>query len=233
MPAARPARQPRTGVASAIAGRFVSWATLVALFAFGPLGALAPLAWGGSAGEVREASESESKEFRVKAAMLLKFARYATWPEESFGDAKAPIVVLVVGEDPFGDVLDDTLAGQKLKGRAFQVKRSKTVPPQITEHVVFSGLVDEELQHLLIARCARRPVLLVGDDPGFAGRGALMNFAVVGTLIRFEINADTLEASPLSISSELLKLARIVRTEKREKSGSPRGRDREREEAER
>ncbi|HYM35098.1 MAG TPA: YfiR family protein, partial [Steroidobacteraceae bacterium] len=57
------------------------------------------------------ATETVAPEYNVKAAYLPLFARYVAWPERTFSDAKSPVVIAVVGRDPFGDILDETVRG--------------------------------------------------------------------------------------------------------------------------
>ena len=66
----------------------------------------------------------------------------------------------------------------------------------------------------IIERTSRRPILTVGDTDGFARAGVLVNFYLDKTRVRFEVNADAIKVSGLKVSSRLLKLARIVASEK-------------------
>jgi hypothetical protein len=50
-------------------------------------------------------------EYRVKAAFLYNFALFTEWPEGTFSDDDSAIVFVVLGEDPFGSILDKTVAG--------------------------------------------------------------------------------------------------------------------------
>lgn len=54
------------------------------------------------------------------------------------------------------------------------------------------------------------PVLTVGDTEGYAGRGVVVNFFLEDNKVRFEINVEASRLAGLTISSQLLKLARIV-----------------------
>jgi hypothetical protein len=54
-------------------------------------------------------------------------------------------------------------------------------------------------------------VLTVGDSDGYAARGVIANFYLEENRVRFEINREAAVRARLGISSQLLKLARIVR----------------------
>ena len=139
-------------------------------------------------------------------------------PDEALGaivarlrSERAPIVVLVVGEDPFGSHLRAAL-GDKLVGvRPIQIRNSEAVPEAIDAHVVFEGRLDKPDK--LLGLCKGRPVVLLGERPGFAAAGAQGNFYLEGANVRFEINVDAVAASGLEISSQLKRLARIVHSE--------------------
>jgi hypothetical protein len=55
-------------------------------------------------------------------------------------------------------------------------------------------------------------VLTVGETQGFADGGGIINFIEENNKIRFEINAEAARRTGLNISSELLKLARLVKS---------------------
>jgi hypothetical protein len=151
-------------------------------------------------------------EYRIKAAFLYNFIRYTTWPKESFERKDQPIEILVVGKDPFGGVLEATFRDKTLHGRKVSFQRAEKVPKEISSHLVFCcGLSSARLAELL-ALCKGSPVLLVGDEEGLAERGTCASFYIDDNKVRFAINMEAAKRNRLAISSELLKLARIVKT---------------------
>jgi len=159
-------------------------------------------------------SSALSTEYEVKAAFLYKFVMFTEWPKKAFADAKAPIVVQVIGKDPFSGRLAKTFKGKKQRGRSFVVRHSLHVPETTAAHVVFAGGMSEENRAKLVALTKKKPVLLVGDTKGFAEEGAIVNLYLEKEKVRFEINANAAKAVKLKLSSQLLKLAKIVKTKK-------------------
>jgi len=154
--------------------------------------------------------ESHKKELRVKAAFLHHFMKFTTWPKESFEKKDSPLQLVIVGDDPFGDVLDDTFEDKVIGGRSVTITRMEEVPEELEAHVVFtSGLGEEELD-TLFELLGDKATLLVGDQTDFAIQGGHCNFYRNDSRVAFEINPERAKACGLSISSELLKLARIV-----------------------
>ncbi|HEU5051094.1 MAG TPA: YfiR family protein, partial [Gemmatimonadales bacterium] len=64
------------------------------------------------AAAAQSAVPAGSLEYQVKAAYLLNFARYVSWPEGAFASPTAPLPICVLGADPFGNALDEVVAGQ-------------------------------------------------------------------------------------------------------------------------
>lgn len=174
--------------------------------------ALAGSALAGPALAAGARSESETREYQIKAAFLLNFVRYTTWPKERFEDEKSPVVLTVVGRDPFGDVLESTFKGEQANGRRIEVQRSRAVPAELEGHVVFCGTLEKAERQLLLERCRKRPLLLIGETPDFASDGACINFYLQDQKARFEINTEAVAEAGLAISPAVLKLARIVKT---------------------
>ena len=144
-------------------------------------------------------------EYAVKAAFIYNFTKFIEWPEESFPSSDAPLIIGLLGKDPFGAILDDTINGQSVKGRRLEVKR-------------FGGLNEIEKCHLLfVSRSFRRRlsivfdrliddcVLTVGEIDGFANEGGIVNFVMEEDRVRFEINFAVAEGAGLRIQLETAK----------------------------
>jgi hypothetical protein len=150
----------------------------------------------------------------VKAAFVLNFLRFTTWPERAFPDPQAAIVVGLVGRGEFSDAVETALKGRVAQGRALAVRRLSersplNPPPQM---IVFDGGAAARLPAMLLA-IGDAPVATVGDVPGFCARGGLFNLFLEGEHVRFEVNTDAADGRGLKLSSSLLRLARRGPTE--------------------
>lgn len=164
-------------------------------------------------GGTPKGSETE-KEYAVKAAQLYHIIRYTKWPKSCFEKKSSPIVVLVVGEDPFGKLLEAALSKKEIDGRKLVLRRSEEVPEEPKAHLIYEGGLSHKDQARLLSACEGLPILLFGDREGYAREGACGNFYLKGDgTIAFAINNKVVTASGLEISSQLLKLAKIVETE--------------------
>jgi uncharacterized protein DUF4154 len=149
-------------------------------------------------------------EYQVKAAFLYNFGRFVTWPARAFADSTAPLLVGILGEDPFGTEIDAMLRGKTLEGRPVQVQRFQELRDLGPCHILFTARSDPAFLQQLFATLRGRPVLTVGESTDFTSRGGVIRFYLEENRVRFEINVRASQRAELWISSKLLKLARIV-----------------------
>ena len=146
-------------------------------------------------------------EYQVKAAFLFNFARFAEWPADAFASPDEPIVIGIVGWDPFGRRLDDTIAGKTAGGHPLLVKRFRR-PEDVTAcHVLFIGALKDADVHYLLGRATH--ALTVSESEAFLDQGGVMRLALEEGTVRFHVNVEAAERSQVKLSSQLLKLARI------------------------
>ena len=149
-------------------------------------------------------------EFEVKAAFLYNFARFVEWPAETGHDAGTPFVIAILGRDPFGAVLDDTVAGKTVGGRPIEVRRIARADEARDAQIVFVSPSERPNTAAILKALERPGILTVGDTDGFASQGGAINFTVQARRVRFEINPTAAEQARLKMSSQLLKLATLV-----------------------
>jgi hypothetical protein len=156
------------------------------------------------------AEGATSKEYQIKAACLLNFARFIQWPAAAFTEPAAPVVVGVLGDDPFGDALEQTFRDESVDGRPFVIRRSRQVEDLKNCHMLFVSRSERDRVPGILAALGTARVVTVSEIDGFASRGGTLNFYVESGKVRFEINADAAGQKGLVISSQLLKRAKIV-----------------------
>lgn len=153
-------------------------------------------------GPVQAATASE---YQVKAAFLFNFAKFVAWPPQAFPDANMPLVIGVLGRDPFGSYLDDTVRSERINNRPLVVRRYRN-PAEINNcHVLFISRSESDRLDQIVAALKQRNVLIVTDADGGKG-GVMIRFVTEGNRIRFKIDAEAAKAANLTISSKLLRL---------------------------
>lgn len=176
------------------------------------LAALVALAWIAPAfpALAEPAPIQASDEYSLKAAFLYNFARGTKWPESAFRDADAPLVVAVLGKDPFGKKLDETLRDKKAGTRRIVIERFEGLDDVGRCHVLFVPATEEKRLDRIRELLDGKPVLIVCESLEAVEHGAQCGFYVEKGKLRFAINTSSVRAARLEVSSELLKLARIV-----------------------
>jgi hypothetical protein len=152
---------------------------------------------------------SSAAEYEVKAAFIYNFSRFVQWPPS---DLDKPFVVGILGKDPFGAVLDESLNGKRADGREVVVRRFSRIENAAESNILFVSSSEEANLEQIVKGLHSLPVLTIGETSRFAERGGMINLTTQGNRIRFEINLDAIERSGLKVSSQLLRLAKIVST---------------------
>ena len=148
-------------------------------------------------------------EYSVKAAFLLNIAKYANWPPQSFPDPAAPIVIGILGDDPFGPTLDRLLHGRVINDRKITVRRSKRAAELRGAHVVFISASESDRASAACASLAESGALCVGDTESTAAFTAI-NFSLENGKVVFNVNLIAVRKTNIAISSKLLHLAKSV-----------------------
>lgn len=169
------------------------------------LGALVALSAGAFAAE-----PAASKEYKIKAAFLYNFTKFVEWPEERFATADAPIVIGVLGPNPFSAELEATVQGRKVNARSVRIVRLESADKAAGVHLLFISAAADEA-YASAVRAEKEGVLTVGETDRFAELGGVITFKTVGDKVRFEVNVAAAEARGLKLSAQLQKLATAVR----------------------
>jgi len=167
------------------------------------------LAGGLATGDEKSAGVSE---YQVKAAFLYNFIKFTNWPASAFSKTESPMVIGIVGEDPFGQGLDELISGEVVEKRPLMVKRLRADEDLKSCHVVFISRSEKDRLPTLLSQLKGSPVLTISDISDFAEQGGMVNFVLVAKSVKLEINRGVVEGAGLQISGKLLNLARIVKS---------------------
>jgi hypothetical protein len=154
------------------------------------------------------------KEYEVKAVFLFNFAQFVEWPATAFSGARAPIIIGVLGQNPFGSYLDETVRGERVEDRPLQVQFYRRVDEIKHCHILFISRSEVSRLKDILGALKDRSILIVGDDDDFVRRGGMIRLATARNRVQLIINADAASAASLTISSQLLRSADLVATAK-------------------
>jgi hypothetical protein len=152
--------------------------------------------------------EGRPSEFEVKAVYLYNFGKFIEWP---VGSERGAFVICVLGDDPFGPILDRILADETLGGKPVLVKR---VPDLVqTDDCLIAFISASEARRLpqILERLKGKSILTVSDVTDFSSRGGMIELVLHQGRVRFDVDLNATRAAGLQLSSELLKVARTVR----------------------
>lgn len=161
-------------------------------------------------------SETAVPVYELKAAFLYNFAKFIQWPPSAFPSADAPLVIGVIGHNPFGNYLDPLqkyrVGSHQIQIQEFddadQVRRGNC-------HVLFIGDRKRAANIVAELQTVHADVLTVTDEvdtDSFQSDGAVINLVTTANrTVHFEINVDAARRAELKINSSLLNLAKIVR----------------------
>lgn len=155
-------------------------------------------------------AKAQSKEYQIKAVFLFNFAQFVDWPTNAFPEAQTPLVIGVLGEDPFGSYLDETVRGEKVNNRPLIVQRYRRADEIKSCHILFISRSETDRLEAIFNGLKGRNILTVGDYEGFAQRGGMIRFFTEKNKVRLRIGLEAAKAANLTISSKLLRPAEIV-----------------------
>jgi hypothetical protein len=172
-----------------------------------PKPVLALIGAGVSAGLMASArAEPTPLAAQIKATYLDKFGDFVDWPAAAFGGPSDPVRLCVVGDDPFGPMLDQATHGQKVGSHPVLLVRLDKIERGAPCHILFvAGSAKQSVADAL-SKVRGDPVLTITDTAEPSAQG-MINFVVLSNRVRFQIDMASATQSGLMISSKLLSLA--------------------------
>lgn len=157
------------------------------------------------------AQQGKPSEYRVKAVYLFNFGKFVQWPVASQPPPTlTSFPICVLGQDPFGSSLSDTIAGESIDGLRLVARQIDRVENAEDCRIVFVSSSEENRVINILDGLQAKPVLTVSDMPEFCNRGGMIQFVLDGNKVRFQVNLTAAQKAHLTLSSQLLKVATSV-----------------------
>jgi hypothetical protein len=153
------------------------------------------------------AQESQPTEYQIKAAFLFNFAKFVEWPPAAFAGGTSPIVIGILGENPFHDDLARMTRNKTVDDHPLVIKEIRSPAEATNCHILFIGSSEKNRLPEILKGLKGTSVLTVGEMDHFTESGGMINFVLRGNRIRFQINSDEATRAGLKISSKLMSLA--------------------------
>jgi hypothetical protein len=153
-----------------------------------------------------------SKEHEIKAVLILNLARFVDWPEAAFASPESPIVIGVVGRNPFGQALENAVAGEQVNGRKITIEHFANLRSKPC-HILFISDSEKGRVQRILSAVAGRPVLTVSEIDGFTTSlgGMVRLYVNEQNKVRVQVNLESARSNGLRLSSKLLQVAEVTR----------------------
>lgn len=156
------------------------------------------------------AQKPGSREYQLKAVFLFNFTQFVDWPPSSFGSDNSPLVIGVIGENPFGNFLEQTVSGENKDGHPVVVQYYQDEEDASSCHILFINTKEPEKCREVIAAIKGKNILTVSDVADFTNQGGIVRFFTSNNKIKLQINLSACKATDIVPSSKLLRLAEII-----------------------
>ena len=145
-------------------------------------------------------------EQQIEAGLIYNFLRYTQWPAGSAGSTAAPIVVCLLGGDPFAGHLQP-MAGRTVNQRVIEIRNLRTIDETQVCALLFVNAAEMPRWPELRAALATKPMLTVSNFEGFADSGGMIEFTRINNRVGVKINTEAVTAARLQVEDRLLRLA--------------------------
>ena len=155
------------------------------------------------------ARAAQPLEYEVKAAFLLNFAKFVEWGADAFSGPGDPVTLCVLGRDPFGEVLDETVRDEQVSNRPLMVRRLESDAASAGCHILFVSAHERARFASILKNVNTRRTLTVSDRVDFLDAGGHLAFFLEGSRVRFAANSDAVARFDYQVSSRVMQVARI------------------------
>jgi YfiR/HmsC-like len=150
-------------------------------------------------------------EYSLKAVFLYNFCRFIEWPDSAFAGPNDPLVIGVFGDDPFGPLLDEAVAGETFRGRSIRIEHYRSLREIGRCQLLFVSASESGRVNEILSAVAGRSIVTVGESENFIEHGGMIALVADRNRVRLLINPEALRAARLDASSKLLRVAEIAR----------------------
>jgi hypothetical protein len=169
-------------------------------------------------------AQQSLSEYQIKAAYLLTFLKFVEWSEDAFADPLAPIVIGVVGNNPFGFSLQQVTLGKTVQGRGLIIRHYHAGEDLLRgSQILYISASEQKRLPQILSSLRGASVSTVSDMDGFLEAGGMIQFSLEETRVRFTINPNATNQTMLKLSPQLLSVERVAK--RNGKEGGSRGAD--------
>src|SRR4051794_39959803 len=127
-------------------------------------------------------------EYALKSVFLYNFCHFIEWPESAFNSPNEPLVIGIVGEDPFGSLLKEAVQGETYHGRPIQIEHYRSARDLKHCHLLFVGRAETPQIAAILEAVGANSVVTVGETDDFLERGGMITLPAERNRVRLRIN---------------------------------------------
>jgi hypothetical protein len=158
-----------------------------------------------------QAQNGAPSEYEVKAAYIFNFAKFIEWPSYLFPNNNNQFIIGILGSDPFGESFEKIINKRLVHGKTVEIKRIKNLSENESYHILFISSSEKKKIKYILKSLEEMPILTIGEVSEFNYYGGIIQFILEENSVLFRLNADAARTAGLSISSQLLEVARIYK----------------------
>ena len=153
---------------------------------------------------------------QIKAAYLYNILKFTHWPEEVLNDSK--LTICLIGENRVAQLLTEGLNGRTAQQKELLLTHLTNNETNLSKklsscHFIYLATDDRQFNKRIISYVKGKNILVSSDSSQFSKDGGMIELKIdpkKGKVLIY-VNMNSIEASRISISSKLLKLATIIR----------------------
>lgn len=153
------------------------------------------------------AQDINDRESEYKAYFIYTFSKYVGW--EGF-EVDSSFVIGVIGDSKLIPYLEKIARVKSIKGKKITIKLWTQVDSIKECHMLFIPNSKKDQLVEIKKNIQGKNILTISDTPGFADKGVCINLVKIDDRIGFEVNMKAITDSTLKVSSQLLKLAKLI-----------------------
>jgi hypothetical protein len=136
------------------------------------------------------------------------FSRFIDWPSENKNDSFS---IKVIGDSDWKLYLNKIYKSRNIKNRPVSIQFIESPEEIGICHILFIGKNKRKHLSEILEITSSKPILTIGDSPGFGISGVILNFLNEDNKISFELNISAIKITGLDVSFRLLETARLIK----------------------
>jgi hypothetical protein len=154
------------------------------------------------------AQNDRASEYNLKAAFIYNFTRYIEWKAET---GENEFIIGIIGASPIDDPLGEIVKTETVDNKKITIKRFNKPADISFCHILFISRNAGVALDDILTKTSGKGMLIISEQNGYAELGTAINFVIINRKLKFEANVKAINSAGLTASSQLLKLAIIIK----------------------